>query len=203
MTAEDLNLGRRFKARPLNHSATLLNGRRKSIYGPYLLDLNSELMYCSQDYLGLRQSRMENWFTFSHLCSADFLSLSHLSSSQKSGRFHLEMGSVLWTRSAVAWSCPAPWPRLCQLSHLAVLPSNLAEHVPAPGLPATVSPGWGGPAKHSLLQGDKLAHANPSWQGEPPLVLYHFRSTETALLPPPTGLPQGLDCYHYKAILVT
>lgn len=82
MTAEDLNLGRRFKARPLNHSATLLNGRRKSIYGPYLLDLNSELMYCSQDYLGLQQSRMENWFTFSHLCSADLLSLSPLLESE-------------------------------------------------------------------------------------------------------------------------
>lgn len=75
MMAEDVNLGRRFRTQTLTHYATLLNGGRKSISGPYLLDLNSELMHSSQDYLGLQLSRMERCILFSHLCSADLLSL--------------------------------------------------------------------------------------------------------------------------------
>lgn len=75
MMAEAVNLGQRFRTQTLTHYATLFNGGRKSIYGPYLLDLNSELMHPSQDYLGLHVSRMERWFLFSHLCSADLLSL--------------------------------------------------------------------------------------------------------------------------------
>lgn len=141
-----------------------------------------------------------------------WFALSHLSLSRQSRRFNLEMGSVLWTRSAAAWSCPAPWPHLCQFSHLEVLPSNLAEHVPAPGLPATVSSGWEGPGKHSLLQGDKLGSCQPFLAGRAATCVVPFQEhwnspicslPQTALLPSPTGLPQGLNCYHYKGIPLT
>lgn len=47
------------------HYALLLNGRRKSIYGPFLLNLN----------LGFQLSGMAKRLVLSHLCSVDLLSL--------------------------------------------------------------------------------------------------------------------------------
>lgn len=46
--------------------------------GPHLLDLHSELMHSSQDYVSLQLSRMEKWLLFSHLCSADLSFLTSL-----------------------------------------------------------------------------------------------------------------------------
>lgn len=132
------------------------------------------------------------------------LVLPHLSPSEKSRRFNLEMGFTLWTCHTAAWSCPAPWPHFCQSSHLEVLPSNLAGHFPAPRLPATVSSGWERQKSTLCYKVTNSAIAKPSWQGQLPLLWCNFRSTgipqsvpkQTSPPTTPSGRSWGLNLHH-------
>lgn len=177
-----------------------------------LIRLNSELMHCSQDYLGLWLTRMEKRFMFSHLCSVDLLSFT-------SSQVRIP-GDLIW-RWALFCEHEAQQAGCTQLhgltfaSHLILgLAFQLGWTPPCPRMASHSLQAERGQESTHHYKVTNLAHAKPSWQSQPALLWCNFRSTgnnpicclpKTYLSSHPqlVGLSWGLNFCHYEHIPLT